>query len=140
MKWQSFLSAARLNLLLDTHIAIWAVSEPEKLSKPCQELLLSTENRVFFSIVNLIEIAIKWHSNRRDKPPFNSQRAHELLTVSGVALAPLDYRELEMLERLADIHRDPFDRLLIAQALAGGYRLVTSDKTVASYSSSIMLV
>ena len=107
-----------MEILLDTRILIWALGKPSRLSAGIQALLRTQENRVAFSAASIWEIAIKARLGRTDfavRPEFVAQEARRI----GFAELPV-YSDVAI--RVADLpmhHGDPFDRLLIAQALAG---------------------
>jgi PIN domain nuclease of toxin-antitoxin system len=126
-----------LNLLLDTHVAIWAVSDSARLSERIVNVLTAPDNKLFVSTISLIEIAIKWSGNRSDRPPFDSATAGALFAQAGMTLVNFDAAVLPVLERLPWHHRDPFDRLLIAQADHQPFRLVTADRLLERYAIPI---
>ncbi|MBY0324127.1 MAG: type II toxin-antitoxin system VapC family toxin [Reyranella sp.] len=123
-------------LLLDTHLLLWAAGEPERLSRKTRRLLEDASTQLWFSATSLWEVAIKHALGREDfqVEPNRLRRAlvangwHELAISSDHALAVLD---------LPPIHKDPFDRILIAQAHVEGVTLVTSDDIVAQYPGAI---
>ncbi len=125
-----------MRLLLDTHVLIWSVSEHERLSARVNELLSDDRNTPVFSVVALWEIAIKFALGKPDfdidpkvMRPALLAHGYEELTVTGphvVAVA-----------NLPSIHRDPFDRLLIAQSQVEGIALLTADRTIAEYPGPI---
>ncbi len=131
-----------MNLLLDTHVALWTVTDNARLDQSARALIERDDAEVFVSALTIAEIAIKFSLNRGHPGdmPLKPERALELFQLSGMSIEPLTAEHALLVGRLPFLHRDPFDRLLVAQALAGGYRLVTSDQTVASYSPSIILV
>jgi PIN domain nuclease of toxin-antitoxin system len=128
-----------MRLLLDSHLLLWGANEPDRLTRSLQTTLEDSANQVVFSVVSIWEIAIK-HGQRRadfEADPRVMRRGlldngYDELDVSGQhALAVAD---------LPPIHRDPFDRLLIAQATVEGITLMTTDATVARYPGPIRLV
>lgn len=128
-----------MKLLLDTHLLLWAASSPERLSDAALELLENQQNQVMFSAASLWEITIKRQLGRADfdADPRLLRRGlldngwHELAISSEHAIA---------VERLPALHRDPFDRVLLAQADIEGMLLLTSDDTVSQYPGSIRKV
>lgn len=125
-------------LLLDTHLLIWGAFLPERLSTKARRTV-DDAVEVYFSVASLWEVAIKFGNGRSD---FNFDPA-ELRT----ELLGRGYRELAIFSdhalaavMLPAIHRDPFDRMLIAQARVERLHLVTADRLVASYDSQILLV
>jgi PIN domain nuclease of toxin-antitoxin system len=128
-----------MNLLVDTHLILWAAGEPHKLSKKARRLLDDPTSKLWFSAVSVWEVAIKSSLGRKDfrVEPRRLRRGlldngwHELVVTSEHAVATLD---------LPAIHKDPFDRVLLAQAQTEGLTLVTSDAVVARYPGSIRKV
>jgi PIN domain nuclease of toxin-antitoxin system len=119
-------------LLLDTHLLLWAASDPERLPGAAQDLLLNPDNEPWFSAVSLWEITIK---SGLDRPDFGVDAA---LLRRG--LLDHGYTELSMtgahvvaVAGLPNLHKDPFDRLLVAQAQVEGILFVTHDPLVARY-------
>jgi PIN domain nuclease of toxin-antitoxin system len=128
-----------MRLLLDTHILLWGAIEPERLSRVASSLIESLDNEVVFSALSIWEVAIKTSLGRADfrldagllrRSLFDNGYAE--LAVAGVHAATL--------AGLPPIHKDPFDRMLVAQAISEGLTLVTSDPTVAKYPGPIRLV
>ena len=126
-------------LLLDTHLLLWAAGEPQRLSAKARALLLDPSNQLVFSSASLWEISIK---NGLERPDFNvdPRRLWRMLLVNG-------YRELSVMSEhtvavnnLPPLHKDPFDRILVAQARVEGLTLLTADKTVASYGDGVKRV
>ena len=129
-----------MKLLLDTHVAVWALKTPEKLSPEIFALLDRNSGEVFVSAVTVWEIAIKHPLNkRRDAPPFSAAESLRLFTEAGFTLLDITPAHAAAVETLPPIHADPFDRLLVAQALTEPMRLVTADALVARYSDTIIL-
>jgi PIN domain nuclease of toxin-antitoxin system len=125
-----------VRLLLDTHVLLWAAGTPEKLSPAVRALLASGEQRLMFSAASLWEIAIKRGLGRVDfrVDPHVLRRG---LDEHGYEELPVTSRHALVVDRLPPIHRDPFDRMLIAQATAEGVTLLTADAVVASYPGPI---
>jgi PIN domain nuclease of toxin-antitoxin system len=125
-----------VRLLLDTHILLWAASEPHRLPAEARELLSDPANALAYSSASLWEVAIKAGLGRAD---FRADAAllrrglldngYEELPVTGVHAAAV--------AGLPPLHRDPFDRMLVAQALTEGLLLVTADPAVAAYPGPI---
>jgi PIN domain nuclease of toxin-antitoxin system len=126
-----------LNLLLDTHIALWAITDSPKLPEKARELIQATKSTVWVSIASVWEIAIK-HSLGRGDMPISSQEALHYFQGAGYRLLAIEPEHVLAIEGLAPHHRDPFDRLLIAQALVEPMRLITHDALVALYSDTII--
>ena len=128
-----------MRLLLDTHVAIWAVSDVGRLSAGCAALIEDPDNTVAVSIASVWEIAIKNGVDRRDKMPLTLNEAWEGVT-SAFDVLPLNIQHLRALAELPPLHRDPFDRVMVATAIADTYRLVTHDRQLAAYGDHVMLV
>jgi PIN domain nuclease of toxin-antitoxin system len=125
-----------LIVLVDTHLLLWAAGQPQKLSRKARRLLEDVDAQLWFSAASLWEIAIKRALGREDflAEPFRLRRAlldngwRELAISSEHALATLG---------LPPLHKDPFDRMLVAQAQVEGIVLATSDDAVARYPGQI---
>ena len=131
-----------MRLLADTHIAIWALDETERLSSRASELLSDDHNTVFVSLASLWEISIK-RANRRGTPtamPYSAEDAAVLFQKAGFRLLPIELRHFALVETMPQRHRDPFDRLLAAQAMTDGLHLITHDRILAAYSDNFVLV
>ena len=128
-----------MNLLLDTHIALWAITDDPKLSQLARGLIASPDNFVWVSSASIWEIAIKRALGRGDMP-VSSQQALEFFKQSGYRNLPIDAAHATAVESLPAHHQDPFDRILVAQALIEPMRLITHDAVVARYSDTIILV
>ena len=125
-----------MRLLLDTHILLWSISESRRLSGPTRELLARKENELVFSVASLWEVALKTAQGRPDFRVDVSVMRRNLVE-NGYEELPVTSAHVAGLAGLPAIHRDPFDRMLVAQALVEGITLVTSDATVARYPGPI---
>lgn len=128
-----------MNLLLDTHVLLWAASAPERLSARARALLLDSANHLVFSSASLWEISIKNGLERKD---FNvdPRRLWRLLLVHGYRELPITSEHTVAVNELPGLHKDPFDRMLVAQARVEGLTLLTADKAVANYGEGVMKV
>ena len=129
-----------MNLLLDTHIAIWAIHRPERLPASALKLVQDKGNAIYVSAVSIWEIAIKRKRGSGDLPPVDSGDAIIAFEEAGFEIVPISAAHCAATQKLDLLHNDPFDRLLIAQALNTPFRLMTRDKIVARYSDTIILV
>jgi len=130
-----------LRLLLDTHVAIWLMTEDERLKSKARRLIAGSGNEIFVSVVSLWEIAIKHSLNRgKDAMPMPASIARRDFDKVGITLVSVTPEHAVEVERLPSIHGDPFDRLLVAQALAEPFRLVTHDKRLTAYGETVILV
>ena len=126
-------------LLLDTHLVLWAAFEPQQLSPKARKLLESREQPLAFSHATLWELAIKTSLGR---PGFaiDVPRLHTGLLTEGFAELPIRPAHLFRVAQLPWLHRDPFDRLLVAQAAEEGATLLTSDATLKGYGRFVKAV
>lgn len=126
-------------MLLDTQIAIWALAKQSRLNDTVRSLIQDESNEVFVSAVSVWEIAIKHGLRKRHgAPPFSGAEALGYFREAGYSLLSLIPEHVAAVERLPPVHADPFDRLLVAQALHEPMRLITADATMASYSDTII--
>lgn len=128
-----------MNVLLDTHVALWAITDDPKLPEKARELIQSPKATVWISVASVWEIAIK-HSLGRGDMPVSSQDAVRYFNESGYRLLAIEAEHVIAVEELAPHHQDPFDRILVAQALVEPMRLITHDSLVALYSDSVIKV
>jgi PIN domain nuclease of toxin-antitoxin system len=128
-----------VKLLLDTHIVLWAAGQPEKLSKSARTLLTTPENALFFSAASIWEILIKRGLGREDLK-VNPRRLRKMLLAHGYTELPVTAEHAFTVETLPLLHKDPFDRLLLAQARTEGMLLLTVDTAVSQYQESVMAV
>jgi PIN domain nuclease of toxin-antitoxin system len=127
-----------MRLLLDTHILIWAMNEPTRLGEETRSLLRDAENEIFFSAASIWEVAIKAQLGRG----FFAASAGDVSSyarASGFAELPVLSAAAERVEALPLHHRDPFDRLLVAQAIHGTLRFLTADAALMRYSELVTL-
>ena len=131
-----------MRLLLDTHIAVWAVADLHRLRDATAAMIEDVENEVAVSIASLWEIAIKNNLGRVARDPIGLSLAHALdaFAEASFAILPISTRHLAEVERLPTLHGDPFDRLLVATAQADGYRLMTHDARLAPYGNHVMVI
>ena len=128
-----------MKYLLDTHLLLWAAGQPERLSKQARRLLSDPGNELLFSAASLWEIAIKRNLGRADFKVEPRLLRRGLLDNGYRELAITSAHVLE-LDALPAHHKDPFDRILVAQALSEGITLLTVDPIVAKYTGSIQKV
>lgn len=128
-----------MNLLLDTHVALWAITDSPKLSQKARELIQSQRTTVWISAASVWEIAIK-HALGRGEMPVSSQDAVRYFRESGYRFLAVEAEHAVAVGDLAAHHHDPFDRILVAQALVEPMRLMTHDPMVALYSDSIIKI
>ncbi len=128
-----------MNLLLDTHVALWAITDDRRLSTMARDLMAASRAVVWVSAVSVWEVAIK-HALGRGDMPVSAEDAVRYFLQSGFRFLSIEAEHAQAVERLEPIHADPFDRLLVAQARVEPMRLLSADATVARYGDMIMRV
>jgi PIN domain nuclease of toxin-antitoxin system len=128
-----------VRLLLDTHIALWALTDDLRLSQGARALINDPANQVMVSAATVWEIAIK-HALGRDDMPISGDEALDWFRQAGYDLLPITPAHAAAVEHLPDHHRDPFDRLLIAQAITEPLRLLSRDPLVIRYGHAVIAV
>lgn len=119
-----------MNLLLDTHVLIWWATDDRALAPECRDMLANPLNTVFYSSIAIWEVAIKHDLGKLPLPPalLNDQSSS-----AGLKELPFTAKHAAFIKTLPPIHRDPFDRAMIAQALCEPLILVSQDLTVRKY-------
>jgi PIN domain nuclease of toxin-antitoxin system len=128
--------------LLDTHVALWAITNSPKLSAAARAIIVDAENVIHVSVVSLWEIAIKHALKRKGSGamPVSARRAEGYFQAAGYVLTPIHASLVLTMESLPSLHADPFDRMLVAQAISEPLRLVTHDEELAPYGSAVTVV
>jgi len=126
-------------LLLDTHLILWAAFAPERLSTKAAKQLRSRETPLVFSLASLWEVANKTALGRPDLV-VDCQALHQALLTQGFIELPIQAAHISRVATLPWVHRDPFDRLLVAQAMVEGLSLLTSDVTLKGYGRFVKVV
>lgn len=132
-----------MKILLDTHIIIWALMDSPKLPQRTKELILRADSEIYFSVISLWEIEIK-RFTRPDKMPFTAKMVSDYCKKSGYKLIKLKENSIYKLEELTrpesePPHKDPFDRMLICQAISENMSLLTHDSLIKGYDSDNIL-
>lgn len=128
-----------MNLLLNTHLLLWAAGAPGRLPAVARDLIEDPGNILIFSVASLWEIAIK-RGLGRDDFRVDPRLLRRGLIDNGYAELAITSEHVVAVDSLPPLHRDSFDRLLIAQATAEGVTLLTSDKALAAYPGPIRAV
>jgi PIN domain nuclease of toxin-antitoxin system len=128
-----------MHLLLDTHLVGWAMGSPERLPTGLAAMLEDPRNTPVFSVASLWELVIRQAQGR---PDFRVQPAvlRRALLNGGWRELPIEAGHALALAQLPPLHRDPFDRLLLAQATADGLLLITTDARLAAYPGPVRLM
>ncbi len=123
-----------MDILLDTHVILWAASMPEKLSPKITEFILDKKNNLFFSVASIWEIVIKNNLGRKEF----SVDVHKLrkgLLINQYQELNIQADHVTAVSQLPNLHKDPFDRLLIAQAQVEAFELITVDQAILQYTN-----
>jgi PIN domain nuclease of toxin-antitoxin system len=128
-----------LRLLLDTRLVLWVSGDLPRLSPIARALIEDPDHQPFFSAVNIWEIAIKHALDRQDFVAYPHEVRLELIQ-NGYRELPVSSFHAAAVAGLPNLHRDPLDRLLVAQAMVEGMTLLTADAQLGSYPGSIRVV
>ena len=128
-----------MKLLLDTQLVLWVPAADPRLSRAARLILSDPANEILFSAVSLWEIAIKRGIGKLD-PDLNPRNLRRQLIETGYEELSVSGQHAVSVDILPPIHKDPFDRLLIAQAMVEGIPLLTTDATIARYPGPIRKV
>ena len=128
-----------MKLLLDTQLLLWAAGQPERISKPARKLLNDPKNELVFSAASLWEVAIKSSLGREDFRAEPRLLRRGLLD-NGYVELPVTSQHAVNIDGLPPLHKDPFDRLLVSQALSEGITLLTTDSVLAGYPGPVRKV
>ena len=123
-----------MNLLLDTHILIWALENNSKLTEKVRDLIIDGRNIIFVSSISAWEISIKKSIGKLEAPDnlLEEIKAHRFTSLD------INFKHAELAGKLPYIHKDPFDRMLIAQAIIEKLTLVTRDEFIPQYDVKIV--
>jgi PIN domain nuclease of toxin-antitoxin system len=131
-----------VRLLLDTHVALWALLDDHRLTADARALISDPANRVSVSVVSVWEITIKYALSR-GRPgdmPMPGSTALGYFRAAGYDILSIAAAHAVAVESLPALHADPFDRLLVAQAQVESLKLLTADRHVAAYDAGIMRI
>jgi len=118
-----------LNYLLDTHIFLWMLADPNRIKPSARKIIENPAQAVFVSAVSGVEIESKRKLGKISAP----DQLESEIEKRGLQELPFHYKHSPWLSKLPDIHQDPFDRMLIAQALSERMTLITHDRKILSY-------
>lgn len=127
-----------MRILLDSHLLVWLVGASDRLPLAAREVIENPENEIFFSSASIWELSIKYSSGKigLELPPRMLYRVLIESEFKELAVTALHALEVDSLQ---PIHKDPFDRILITQAMSEGMLLLTSDEAIAQYNGPIRL-
>ena len=123
-----------MRILIDTHIFLWLIDDSKRLSNKYRQIIHNLDNEIFLSVVSVWECVIKYQTGKLDFPSspetyLPMQRREHLIKILNV-----DENSIAQLINLPPLHKDPFDRLIISQALQHDLVLMTEDRAVLAYS------
>ena len=127
-----------MSILLDTHVFIWAASESSRLRPSVRELLSDPNETIFVSSVTAVELAIKWSLRKLTLPKPPHDFITDFFAISGMSQLAVTIRDGCAVGDLPFHHKDPFDRLLVAQARNNGLRLMTADPILEKYDVDVI--
>ncbi|HYN81311.1 MAG TPA: type II toxin-antitoxin system VapC family toxin [Gemmatimonadaceae bacterium] len=128
-----------MKLLLDTQLLLWAAGQPDRLSASARKQIKNPKNEILFSAASLWEITIK-NSLGRDDFRVEPRLLRRGLLDNGYTELPVTSQHAVNIDGLPPLHKDPFDRMLLAQALTEGITLLTSDAQLARYRGPVRKV
>ena len=128
-----------MRYLLDTHIVIWAMVGSKMLSDKARSILQASDNSFYMSSASVWEVAIK-HSVKPDEIPVTAEQVTRFCRESGITELPVSFVHAQAVSRLPMHHNDPFDRMLVAQALEEGLFILTHDGRLPPYGDFVVRV
>ncbi|MEM1041821.1 MAG: type II toxin-antitoxin system VapC family toxin [Bacteroidota bacterium] len=127
-----------MRVLIDTHVLLWFLTDPDRLSRTAYGLITTPENEVLLSVGSLWEIAIKLNVGKLTLEGLFEEVIPSQLVEERIEVLPTAMDHLAVFEKLPLYHRDPFDRLLVAQAMAEGMPIVTRDAAFDRYAVEVL--
>ncbi len=128
-----------MKILLDTHILIWMLQDSPFLSREVRELFAVPETEMYYSSVSIAEISIK-HKVHPEEMALSGEEAAEVMPRLGCMALDFKSKHAAVLDHLPLLHRDPFDRMLLAQAKAEGIKLLSHDNRFPAYGDFVIAV
>jgi PIN domain nuclease of toxin-antitoxin system len=123
-----------MNIIIDTNIFIFAIQSPNRLQKQHKKLILDTSNNLYLSSLSIAEISIKKSISKLDLIFDFEKISFDL----NLEILDFKLKEAQILEHLPLHHKDPFDRMIISQAIANNYHLITTDKHFSNYNCKLL--
>jgi len=127
-----------MSILLDTHVFLWAAGVDGRLSKSSRELLEDADEPIFLSAASAWEIAVKWAHGRLTLPGKPSEVVNDIVSAAGLSKLPVSLNDACVVAELPIHHKDPFDRLLVAQARTNRLRLMTANPILEKYDVDVI--
>jgi PIN domain nuclease of toxin-antitoxin system len=127
-----------MNILLDTHITLWSLTNDPRLPPKARDLISKEDNRIFWSVASMWEVAIK-RSIKPEKIPVSGTEYMHYCEQAGYECLSVRDRHVVALESLPSLHSDPFDRILVSQALSEGMTFLTHDTVLGGYGKEVLV-
>ena len=127
-----------MSILIDTHVFLWAAGIGGRLSESSKTLLTEPGQPIFFSAASAWEIAIEWSKGRLTLPTSPAEVINNVLGAAGIMQLAVTFKDASAVAELPFHHKDPFDRLLVAQARVNGLRLMTADPILERYDVDVI--
>ena len=127
-----------MSILIDTHVFLWAGGIEGSLSSGAVKLLEDPDLAIFFSAASAWEIAIKWSKGRLELPAHPAEVANNIVAAGGLSVLSVTHGDALSVAELPFHHKDPFDRLLVAQARRHGLQLMTADPILEKYDVDVI--
>ncbi|WP_204079982.1 type II toxin-antitoxin system VapC family toxin [Mycobacterium riyadhense] len=124
--------------LVDTHVWLWMQSDPDRLSDETRAIVADVRNNILFSAASAWEIAIKYRLGKLALPEAPASYVPDRMRRSGTPMLPIEHAHVLRTAELPDHHRDPFDRVLVAQAQLLDLTIVTADDQLSSYDVAVV--
>ena len=121
-----------MNIIIDTHIFLWLLNGPSKIDKNYLQYLENTDNNIYLSSMSMVELIIK-SSIGKLKVDFDIEQAANTM---GLQVMPFDSKDALQLSKLTLHHKDPFDRMIIAQTISKNYSLISDDSKFKQYTAN----
>ena len=128
-----------MNILADTHILLWSLYDDKKLSAAAREYLMDENNRVYYSLISIWEVEIKHSLGKMPVSPDELLKDCDYMGFMSLNLKKEHITGLKELSKNDYTHKDPFDRMLLAQAISENYYFLTQDDKILQYPSELIL-
>lgn len=126
-----------MNILLDTHALIWFANNDKKLPKKVYNTIIEKDTFTFISVASIWEISIKLQLNKLELK-YTVEQLISFIENNNIQIVNISIEHVRVLDKLPSIHKDPFDRILIAQTIAENFTLITSDENINKYDVTIL--
>lgn len=127
-----------MRLLLDSNVLVWSLSDRKRLTPRVRRMLEDNQNELFVSRVSVWELSIKVAKGKLTMPGSSVRSLLEQIAETGMTVLPIEDAHILRTETVPHHHRDPFDRILVAQALEGGLTILTSDSEISKYDAPVI--